>query len=87
MLVQKIPKFHCGYILKREMMVEMSAYLYQFAPLLYQNCMDGIVSGCMLTATENSLVVNSRSSVMKETFIWSVSSGLSSMPSPTSHRC
>ena len=87
MWVQKIPEFHSGHILKREMMVEMSAYLYQFAPLLYQNCMDGIVSGSILTAMENSLVVNPRSSVMKEIFVWSVNSGLSSMPSPTSHGC
>ena len=58
MWVQKIPEFHSGHILKREMMAELSAYLYCLGPLLYQNCADGIVSGCMLTTTEDSIVVN-----------------------------
>ena len=58
MWVQKIPEFHSGHILKREMMAELSAYLYRLGPLLYQNCADGIVSGCMLTTTEDSIVVN-----------------------------
>ena len=44
MWVQKIPEFHSGHILKREMMAELSAYLYRLGPLLYQNCADGIVS-------------------------------------------
>ena len=58
MWVQKIPEFHSGHILKREMMAELSAYLYRLGPLLYQSCADGIVSGCMLTTTEDSIVVN-----------------------------
>ena len=58
MWVQKIPEFHSGHILKQEMMVELSAYLYHLGPLLYQNCTDGIVSGCTLTTTEDSIVVN-----------------------------
>ena len=58
MWVQKIPGFHSGHILKQEMMVELSAYLYHLGPLLYQNCTDGIVSGCTLTTTEDSIVVN-----------------------------
>ena len=58
MWVQKIPEFHSGHILKQEMMVELSTYLYHLGPLLYQNCMDGIVSGCALTTTEDSIVVN-----------------------------
>ena len=58
MWVQKIPEFHSGHIFKREMMTELSAYLYNFGPLLYQNCVDGIVSGCTLTTTEDSIVVN-----------------------------
>ena len=36
MWVQKIPEFHSGHILKQEMMVELSAYLYHLGPLLYQ---------------------------------------------------
>ena len=31
MWVQKIPEFHSGHILKREMMAELSAYLYRLA--------------------------------------------------------
>lgn len=58
MLVQRIPEFHSGQILKREMIAELSAYLYYLGPLLYQNCTDGIVSGCTLTTTEDSIVVN-----------------------------
>lgn len=58
MWVQKIPEFHSGHILKQEMMVELSTYLYHLGPLLYQNCTDGIVSGCALTTTEDSIVVN-----------------------------
>jgi len=58
MLVQKIPEFHSGQILKREMIAQMSAYLYRIGPLLYQNCADGIVSGCALTTTQDSIVVN-----------------------------
>lgn len=32
MWVQKIPEFHSGHILKQEMMVELSAYLYHLGP-------------------------------------------------------
>ena len=58
MWVQKIPEFHSGHIFKREMMTELSSYLYGLGPLLYQNCSDGIVAGCVLTTTEDSIVVN-----------------------------
>ena len=34
MWVQKIPEFHSGHILKREMMAELSVYLYRLGPLL-----------------------------------------------------
>ena len=58
MWVQKIPEFHSGHIFKREMVRELSSYLYGLGPLLYQNCSDGIVAGCVLTTTEDSIVVN-----------------------------
>lgn len=64
----KIPEFHSGHILKREMMAKLSAYLYRLGPLLYQNCVEGIVSGYMLTTMEDSIVVNPGLSVMKGTF-------------------
>lgn len=40
------------------MIAELTAYLYRLGLLLYQNCTDGIVSGCALTTTEDSIVVN-----------------------------
>lgn len=58
MWIQKIPEFRSGHILKQEMMTELTAYLYHLGPLLYQNCTDGIISGCALTTTANSIVVN-----------------------------
>ena len=58
MIVQGIPKFISGKLLRGKMLEALSEYTYQHAILLYQGCSDGIVSGCALTTTEDSIILN-----------------------------
>lgn len=58
MIVQIIPQFNSGKILRGKMLKSLSEYTYQHAILLYQACADGIVSGCALTTTEDSIILN-----------------------------
>jgi len=58
MIVQSIPQFNSGKILRGKMLESLSEYAYQHPTLLYQACADGIVSGCALTTTEDSIILN-----------------------------
>ena len=58
MIVQIIPQFNSGKILRGKMLKSLSEYTYQHAILLYQACADGIVSGCALTTTEDCIILN-----------------------------
>lgn len=58
MIVQEIPQFNSGKLLRGKMLESLSEYTYQHATLLYQACADGIVSGCALTTTEDSIILN-----------------------------
>ncbi len=58
MIVQAIPQFNSGRILRGKMLESLSEYTYQHTTLLYQACTDGIVSGCALTTTEDSIILN-----------------------------
>lgn len=58
MIVQGIPQFNSGRILRGKMLESLSQYTYQHMILLYQGCADGIVSGCALTTTEDSIILN-----------------------------
>lgn len=58
MIIQTIPLFYSGQILRKEMLVSLADYTYQYGALLSQDCTDGILSGCALTTTEDSIIVN-----------------------------
>ena len=58
MIIQGIPLFFSGQILRKEMLVSLADFTYQLGALLYRNCSNGIVSGCGLTTTKDSIIVN-----------------------------
>lgn len=58
MLVQAIPLFQDGHILRREMLIALSDSAYLTSQLLYKGYADGILSGCELTTTKDNIILN-----------------------------
>lgn len=58
MIVRAFPLFHKGAILRADMMAELASYAYLFGDILYDGYSDGILSGCQLTTTKDTIVVN-----------------------------
>ena len=59
MIVRAFPLFDKGAILRADMMAELASYAYLFGDILYDGYSDGILSGCRLTTTKDTIVVNS----------------------------
>lgn len=58
MLVQAIPIFQDAHLLRRVMLEALSDYAYLSNQLLYKGYGDGIMAGCQLTTTEDSIILN-----------------------------
>lgn len=58
MLVQAIPLFQDAHILRRSMLEALSDYAFLTNQYLYKGYSDGILSGCQLTTTEDTIVLN-----------------------------
>lgn len=58
MIVRAFPLFDKGAILRADMMAELASYAYLFGDILYDGYSDGILSGCRLTTTKDTIVVN-----------------------------
>lgn len=58
MIVRAFPLFDKGAILRADMMAELASYAYLFGDILYDGYADGILSGCRLTTTKDTIVVN-----------------------------
>lgn len=58
MIRQIVPLFKRGHILRQEMLEAFSDYSYRFGELLYTGYTDGIVSGCRLTTTRDTIIMN-----------------------------
>lgn len=57
-MVQAVPQFGDGTILRGEMLRALTEYTFGLGALLYQDCGSGIVSGCRLTTTEDAILLN-----------------------------
>lgn len=55
---QAYPLFESGHILRREMLTATADYAFKFSELLYDGYSDGIISGCHLTTTADTIIVN-----------------------------
>lgn len=58
MLIQAVPLFQDGHILRREMLIALSDYAFLTSQLLYKGYADGILTGCELTTTKDSIILN-----------------------------
>lgn len=58
MLVQAIPIFQDAHLLRRDMLEALSDYAYLSNQLLYKGYGDGIMAGCELTTTKDSIILN-----------------------------
>lgn len=58
MLVQAIPLFQDAHLLRRSMLEALSDYAFLTNQYLYKGYSEGILSGCNLTTTEDTIVVN-----------------------------
>lgn len=58
MIVRAFPLFDKGAILRADMMAELASYAYLFGDILYDGYSDGILCGCRLTTTKDTIVVN-----------------------------
>lgn len=58
MLVQAIPLFQDAHLLRRSMLEALSDYAFLTNQYLYKGYSDGILSGCDLTTTEDTIVLN-----------------------------
>lgn len=58
MIVQVFPLFAKGHILRYEMLEALSDYALLCNQLLYQGYADGILNGCVLTTTADTVTVN-----------------------------
>lgn len=58
MIVRAFPLFDKGAILRSDMMAELASYAYLFGDILFDGYADGILSGCHLTTTKDTIVVN-----------------------------
>lgn len=55
---QAFPLFSSGNILRKEMLDSLEDYAFQFGELLYEGYSDGILSGCSLTTTGDTIFLN-----------------------------
>lgn len=58
MIVRAFPLFEKGAILRTEMLSELAEHAYRFGDLLHEGQSDGVVAGCRLTTTKDSIIVN-----------------------------
>lgn len=58
MLVQAIPLFQDAHLLRRSMLEALSDNAFLMNQYLYKGYSDGILSGCELTTTEDTIVLN-----------------------------
>lgn len=58
MLIQAIPLFQDGHILRREMLIALSDYAFLTSQLIYKGYGDGILAGCELTTTKDTIILN-----------------------------
>lgn len=58
MQVQTIPLFQNAHILRRDMLETLSDYTFLMNRYLYKGYSDGILAGCELTTTEDTIVMN-----------------------------
>lgn len=57
-MIKEFPRFESGMVLRQSMLTSLSDHVYQLGDLQYQGFSDGIVKGCALTTTEDSIIVN-----------------------------
>lgn len=55
---QAYPLFESGHLLRREMLTATADYAFKFSELLYGEYSDGIISGCRLTTTADTIILN-----------------------------
>lgn len=55
---QVFPLFENIHVLKTRMLTELRDYAYEFGSLLYEGASDGIVSGCAITTTRDTITLN-----------------------------
>ena len=58
MIGQIFPLFREGYLLRTQMLEAFTDYSFRFGELLYTGYANGIISGCQLTTTSDSIVVH-----------------------------
>ncbi|MCH5343805.1 MAG: hypothetical protein J1E64_07180 [Acetatifactor sp.] len=58
MLVQAIPLFQDAHLLRRNMLEALSDYTFLFPEHQYQGYADGILAGCELTTTKDTIILN-----------------------------
>jgi len=58
MIGQAYPLFSSSRILRREMLEAITDYTFKFGELLYEGYSDGILSGCNLTTTADTITVH-----------------------------
>lgn len=55
---QVFPLFEQAHILRTPMLTELRDYAYEYGQLDYEGFSDGIVSGCRITSTEDTITLN-----------------------------
>lgn len=58
MLVQAIPMFQDAHLLRRSMLEALSDYTFLFPEYQYRGYSDGILAGCELTTTRDTIILN-----------------------------
>lgn len=58
MIGQIFPLFREGYLLRTQMLEAFTDYSFRFGELLYTGYANGIISGCQLTTTSDSIIVH-----------------------------
>lgn len=66
MIGKKLPVFKSGKILTREMLQALTDFAVSSGELLYQEYSDGILCGCNITTTQNTITVNPGILIMKQ---------------------
>lgn len=58
MIGQIFPLFREGYLLRTQMLEAFTDYSFRFGELLYTGYANGIISGCRLTTTQDTIIVH-----------------------------
>jgi len=58
MIGQIFPLFREGHLLRTQMLEAFTDYSFRFGELLYTGYANGIISGCQLTTTEDTIIVH-----------------------------